>query len=105
MERTREQIEQELAEAREALESFEVSDHITEGQYDEWLDEVCGPVNIGSLTYEASMVLKEVDPTAYRCGMNDYADSLSPEDFEEYQEIQARVEELEEELEDLDDDD
>ena len=40
--------------------------------YDEMLDEVLGPVTIGSLEYEASRVMREVDPVAYRCGFNDW---------------------------------
>lgn len=31
-----------------------------------------------------SRVLKEIDPTAFRCGVNDYADSLSKDDVIEY---------------------
>jgi hypothetical protein len=44
--------------------------------YDEWLDEALGEVKIGTLTYQASRVLKEVDPTAYRCGFGDFTDSM-----------------------------
>lgn len=43
--------------------------------YDEWLDECLGEVTIGTLTYQASRTLKEVDPTAYRCGFGDFIDS------------------------------
>ena len=43
--------------------------------YDEALDEQ-GEIKIGSLTYCPSNVLKNVDEIAYRCGFNDYVDSL-----------------------------
>ena len=43
--------------------------------YDECLDEE-GPIRIGSLSYDPSDVLKNVDPTAYECGFTDYIDSL-----------------------------
>lgn len=43
--------------------------------YDECLDEQ-GDIVIGTLTYRPSMVLKEVDPTAYRCGFVDWCDSM-----------------------------
>lgn len=49
--------------------------------YEEMLDE-CNPmVTIGSLQYFPSTVLKEVDPIAYRCGFNDYVDSLTDSDI------------------------
>ena len=44
--------------------------------YDDILDSE-GPVCIGNLEYSPSLVLREVDPTAYRCGFNDFVDSLS----------------------------
>lgn len=42
-------------------------------QYDEFLNEM-GNVIIGGLQYEQSEALKRVDPVAYRCGFNDWAD-------------------------------
>jgi hypothetical protein len=44
--------------------------------YDDILDSE-GPVCIGGVEYSPSLVLREVDPTAYRCGFNDFVDSLS----------------------------
>lgn len=49
-----------------------------EDSYCEMLDELW-PVKIGSLEYSASMVLKSVDETAYRCWLIDYADSQDDE--------------------------
>lgn len=43
--------------------------------YDEMLDEVYGDVEVGSLSWSASRVLAEMDPTAYRCGISDWADN------------------------------
>ena len=42
--------------------------------YDDFLDEVCEPVVIGSLTYSPSQVLKAVDPIAYRVGLSEFED-------------------------------
>ena len=57
---------------------------ITEDQavemYDEMLDDCEGPVELCGMTYSASQVLREVDPVAYRCGFNDYVDSLTDDD-------------------------
>jgi hypothetical protein len=66
--------------------------------YEEALDEQ-GDIVIGSLRYSPSYVLKEVDPIAYDCGLNDYIDSLEIEP----EELQEELEGLEEELENLKD--
>ena len=57
------------------------SEDEVEQSYREWLNDLSGAVKIGSLEYDAALVLENVDPTAYRCGLNDYIDS------EELQEI------------------
>lgn len=44
--------------------------------YDDMLDEVYGQVNIAGLNYMTSRVQKEIDETAYACGVNDYLDGL-----------------------------
>lgn len=49
--------------------------------YDEMPDECYGQAEIGGLFYSMSLALKKVDPIAYRCGRNDYYDSLR-EDLE-----------------------
>jgi hypothetical protein len=56
--------------APETMPEYEAMD-----RYREHLDEVYGDVNIGYLTYSTSHVLGEVDPTAFRCGFNDWLDS------------------------------
>jgi hypothetical protein len=40
----------------------------------DWLDEVYPPVDVG-VTLSPSYVLRECDPTAYRCGLIDWLDS------------------------------
>lgn len=44
--------------------------------FDQMLDESQEMISIGSLEYSPSDVLKNVDPTTYRCAVNDYIDSL-----------------------------
>lgn len=46
-----------------------------DGHYDDMLDETHQDYEIGDLTFSASQVLKECDPTAYRCMLNDAVDS------------------------------
>ena len=43
--------------------------------YNESLDE-SGYVVVGGLEFLPSRVLQEMDPTAYRCGFNDYLDYM-----------------------------
>ena len=42
--------------------------------YSDILDEVYGEVTLGYLTWDASHVMREMDPTAYRVGFSDYCD-------------------------------
>ena len=52
---------------------------LAEDLFDEMLNEVYGTVKIGSYEYDTARALKEVDPTAYRCGCADYIDSIVQE--------------------------
>ena len=47
----------------------------TERNYDDELDEAYQDYEIMGLSFSASQVLKECDSIAYRCGLNDLADS------------------------------
>lgn len=47
-------------------------EELTEKDYDEFLNEVYGDINVCGLKYPASQVLYEVDPIVYRCGMADW---------------------------------
>lgn len=46
----------------------------TEEHYAACLDDIYPVVEIGGLTFSPSRIVKELDPTAFRCGMNDYLD-------------------------------
>ena len=46
-----------------------------ENNYDNMLDECYEPYQVGVCTFYASQVLKECDPVAYDCGINDFVDS------------------------------
>lgn len=56
-----------------------ITDEKAYEMYDNFLDEM-GTVEISNLKYNASRVLKELDPTAYNCGFTDYVDSLLDSD-------------------------
>lgn len=79
--------------------------------YDDLIDEEYPDgVEIMGLTFSASYIVKQLDPTAYRCGLSDYADILRDghlyddeviEHQENIEELEAYEKELEELLEDL----
>ncbi len=57
---------------KEVLDYVLSEDDIDESGYDDELDEIYGEVEICGYTYSSSYALKEVDPTAYRCGLADW---------------------------------
>ena len=70
-------------------------------QFDECLDEA-GSIAVAGCTFYPSQILKECDPVTYRCGLNDYADSMfNKEETEEYQALQEEIDQLESDIEDL----
>ena len=83
-----------------------------EQRYRDMLDECYPEVDAGGLTFAVSRVIEELDPTAFRCGAVDYADSLVTDrqisdeidgehyDYDEVGEIIAEVEDEEEADED-----
>jgi hypothetical protein len=103
--RTKEEIQEEIDDKRKELEekekdlkNFELDPDDYESQYVDALNEE-GPVRIGSLEYDPAYVLENVDPTAYRCGLNDYVDSLELSDDPSYKNIEEEIETLQEEIE------
>lgn len=63
----------EYTNAREAAEY--IMDNSNDDAYNEMLDECFGDVNICGYECSAALALSEVDPIAYNCGRNDWADS------------------------------
>lgn len=92
--------EAEIAAKQKELDNFELDPDNHEKQYDEMLDSE-GPVNIGGIKFDVSYALQQLDPTAYRCGMNDWLDGLDKEQDHDYQALQSEMEALEVELADL----
>ncbi|NCB78512.1 MAG: hypothetical protein EOM41_00670 [Bacilli bacterium] len=70
-------------------------------QFDDMLDDSTPEIEIGDLTYSPSHVLKNVDPIAYRCSLNDFVDSLDVEDSDEYKALQEEIDQLQSDIEDL----
>ena len=76
------------------VDNFEIDPYNYEDQFCEMLDEQ-GDIEIGTLSFSPSDVLREMDPIAYRTGLLDYVDGFDIEDDEEYSELKGNLEELE----------
>lgn len=104
------QFEAEVEKRLEKRVVAELSPVDTEELYCDYLDEINptiviqgGTGSTGGLTYCASNLLKRVDPTAFRCGVCDYTDSLVGETISEeiggdHYDL-AKVEEIREDIE------
>ena len=90
----------EIEAKQQEIDGFEldIDDYVE--QYEEALNEE-GLVKVGGLTFEPATIIRELDPTAYRCGLNDYVDGIEKSDSEKYQELEDELEALEDELTDL----
>jgi hypothetical protein len=55
----------------------EISDRDLHEIYDDFLDEINPKVMINGISYQVSDTFKKIDPTAYRCGFNDWLDGES----------------------------
>jgi predicted nucleic acid-binding Zn-ribbon protein len=76
-------------EAQQGQIEIDVDDYIY--KYDSLLDE-SGPVTVAGLGFYPSRILGELDPIAYRCGLNDYVDSTySAEDTDEYKALSEEI--------------
>lgn len=51
-----------------------ITENEAEEMFNQFLDEIYPEINIG-VTFSPSRVLKELDPIAYQCGLNDWLDS------------------------------
>ena len=77
-----------IDEVEEQLENLSYDD------FDDWLDEIGEPCNVGTLEYSQSQVLKNCDPTAYRiCFTDDYQESMRENIEQEVRdELEAKLE-------------
>jgi hypothetical protein len=54
------------------MKAREVEYEMTEQEYEDMLDDTFGEVEICGYTFSSGRALKELDPTAFRCGKSDY---------------------------------
>lgn len=73
----------------------------TDDEYDSYLDGCYGDLDVCGSTFSASYALKNLDPTAYRCGKSDYDSEKDLDDVPEYVTLTEELEELEDKETDL----
>ena len=72
-----------------------------EDQFDDMLDE-SGTVEAGGYSFYPSRILKELDPVAYRCSLNDFVDSVfDVTENDDYKALQDEIDQLKSDIEDL----
>lgn len=89
-----------MEDKQKEVDNFEIDQDDFIDQYEEMLDECEGEF----MGMNASYILRECDPTSYRCGLNDYCDNINLDDIEEYKTLLEELEDLEEEKESLESD-
>lgn len=96
-------MQAQIADKEKQQSNIELDPDNYEDQFDESLDESIPEIEIGSLRYSPSYVLKNVDPIAYRCSLNDFVDYLDVEYSDEYKALQDEIDQLQSDIEDLED--
>ena len=92
-------IEQQIEDKQKEIDHFEYT--CSDDEYDDFLDDVYGEVQVCSFEYSASHALKLLDPIAYNCGKSDYESNYDLDDCEEYNDLKDELESLENQLSDL----
>lgn len=91
------EAKKDLSSAESTRDAVEIDVDDFEEEYKESLDECNGDF----MGYAASRILKELDPIAYRCELNDYCGNKDVEDLQEWIDANEEVENIESEIEDL----
>lgn len=84
------------------LDSFEPENYEYEERFKKMIDESHDVVRIMGIKFTPSTILEELDETAYRCLLNDYASQQfcdKPETSDEYCELEQQLNDLVEEME------
>ena len=66
---------EELTEEQEQLVISELDSVDVDDKYEDMLDSFNQSIFICGIEFEPSRILRELDPTAYSCGLNDWLDS------------------------------
>lgn len=77
------------------MENFELDAYDYEGEYQSMLEDAYPYVDICGMTMSPVAIIREMDPTAYRCGLIDYVDGIDKEDTDEYRDLERRRDDTE----------
>jgi phage shock protein A len=94
------EVQDDITSTESKMENFDKNGDDVEDKYIDALDSD-GTVTVAGMEYDPSRILQELDPTAYRCGLVDFADSCELEDFDDYNTLVEELAELETSEEDL----
>lgn len=72
-----------------------------DSDYRDYLNDSEDTATICGHEYAAGYALEQVDPTAFRCGMVDWIDTLDKEDEDDYKGLMQEEEDIEDEITDL----
>ena len=89
-----EELDEKISDLKEEIEKLDSNDN--EEEYNEFLDDTYGSVNVAGYKYDTSYVLKEIDPTAYSVGHSDFNNSRLTEAQEELESLEQELRDLEE---------
>ncbi len=94
-------MQAQIADKEKQQEQIELDPDDFADQFDDMLDE-SGTVEAGGYSFYPSRILKELDPVAYSCSLNDYADSVfDVTENDDYKALQDEIDQLESDIEDL----
>ena len=94
-------MQAQIADKEKQQSQIELDPDDYEDQFDDMLDE-SGTVEAGGYSFYPSRILKELDPVAYSCSLNDYADSVfDASETDEYKALQEEIDQLQSDIEDL----
>lgn len=72
-----------------------------EDSYEEVLNDLYGVIDICGYSYNAGYVLKTLDPIAFSCGANDYANFIDIKETEAYKELTEELESVTDYIEEI----
>ena len=94
-------MQSQIADKEKQQSNIELDPDDCEDQFDDMLDE-SGTVEAGGYSFYPSRILGGLDPVAYLCSLNDYADSVfDASETDEYKALQTEIDQLQSDIEDL----
>lgn len=93
-------MQAQIADKEKQQSNIEIDPDDFADQFDECLDGA-GSIEVAGCTFYPSQILKECDPVAYRCSLNDFVDSLDVEDSDEYKALQSEIDDIQDEIDQL----